>query len=144
MVQINTLPHLKTFGSSITYTVSNCEAVLRASILVFWDARRNADLASVLAELLLDYVQKDTVFHFLSWIIPKSRSPVKFVGAAEVLAAGEINGEVKMLRLALSTFAPIDINFTVVIDSRDLLNFFSICTNSDDRSIRTNVSDISY
>ena len=146
VVQINTLRALKKYGSTIHYTIPPPGSTVDASILVFSDAGRKVDRGqiSVLSGLLLGDVKKGCVFHALSWISHKSKRPVKSVGAAEILAAGEAIDEGKLLKFAVSTLLPFTIDFMLVVDSRDLYNTLSTCRNSADRSIRADVSVIRY
>lgn len=53
------------------------------------------------------------------------KQPVKFFDGAEILAAGKTIDEGIMLRLGHFTFIPIDINFTLFIDLRNLFNSLS-------------------
>ena len=144
--QINYLRVLKKTGTAIHFALPEGTRSAQASIMVFSDAGRKFDHGqlSVLAGLLLGDTEKYSVFHTLSWISHKSKRPVKSVGAAEILAAGEAIDEGKLLRLALTTILPLNIDFMLVLDSRDLFNSLSTCRNSADRSIRADVNVIRY
>lgn len=88
-LQIESLRHLRKLGLSIFYTIPPSGSGLGASILVFSDARKKVDpgQTSVLAGLLFGEAEKDNVLHGFSWISQRSKHPVKFIGAAEILAA---------------------------------------------------------
>lgn len=95
-----------------------------ASILLFFDAGRKVENGqiSVLCGLLLCDAEQRAVFHTSSWIYHKSKRPLKSVGVAEILAAGEAIDERKMLRPTLSKLLSVEIDFMLIVDSCDLFN----------------------
>lgn len=97
-----------------------------------------------MAGLLFEEFQASSVWHTLSWSSHKSKRPVKSIGAAEILAAGEAIDERKVLANAYRVLLDMDIDLMIALDSKDLFETFAICRNSIDRSIRANVSVIRY
>ena len=85
-----------------------------------------------------------SIFHTLSWYSHKSKRPVKSIGAAEILAAGEAIDEAKVLVKAYQVLFGIHIDLLLALDSKDLFDTLSTCRNSADRSIRADVSVIRY
>ena len=51
----------------------------------------------MIAGLLIGDFKAGSVFHTLNWFSHKSKRPVKSIGAAEILAAGEAIDEGKVL-----------------------------------------------
>lgn len=74
----------------------------------------------------------------------KSNRPVKSIGAAEIVAAGEAIDEGKVLVKAYEALLKIPINLFIVVDSKYVYKTLSTCGNSIDRSIRGDVSVIRY
>lgn len=84
------------------------------------------------------------MLHTLSWSSHKSKRPVKSIGAAEILAAGEAIDEGKVLAKAYEVLLGMNIDLLIAVDSKDLFETLSTCRNSIDRSIRADVSVIRY
>lgn len=68
------------------------------SVWVFSDASRIVDYGQLgmFAGLLIDYFNTGSIFHKFNWSSHKSKKPVKSIGAAEILAAGEAIDDVKV------------------------------------------------
>ena len=146
VTQINLLNNLKKRGTSLRFTrpVDNHE--YEANIVVFSDASRITDYGQLgfVAGLLFGKLEQDAVIHVVSWSSHKSRRPVKSIGAAETLAAGEAIDEGKVLSKAFKILLGIQVGLWVVVDSKDLHGTLSTCRNAADRSIRGDVSVIRY
>ena len=91
ITQINCLRYLKKLGTCISFVTPQVQCEMKLSVVVFADASRSGDHGqlSYLSCLLFGDLQKDSIVHTLSWTSHKSKRPVKSVGAAETLAAGE-------------------------------------------------------
>lgn len=146
ITHINSLRLLKKLGTSICYTHTNGFESTKASILVFYNAGRKVDHGQIsgLCGLLTDDAEEGAVLHTLSWISHKSKRPVKSVGATEILADGDAIDEWKMLQLALSTLLPVEFDFMLVVDSRDLFILLSTCSHATDSSIRADLNVTRY
>ncbi|PXF44742.1 hypothetical protein BWQ96_05501 [Gracilariopsis chorda] len=81
-----------------------------------------------------------SVIHTISWSSHKSRRPVKSIGSAEILAAGEAIDEGKLLAKAYSKLLGFEIGLWIVVDSKDLYGTLSTCRNASDKLIRGEVS----
>ncbi|PXF42474.1 hypothetical protein BWQ96_07812 [Gracilariopsis chorda] len=116
------------------------------SVLVFADASRPCEYGQLgyIYGLLFGDIRSDSVLHTLLWSSRKSRSPVKFIGSAEILAAGAAIDEGKRLVKALTKLFNMDVFLSVIVDSTDLFDTLSTCRNALDRSIRAAVSVIRY
>ena len=119
---------------------------MKVSIPVFSDAGRREDHGqlSYVAGLLIGDISKDSIFHTLSWSSRKSKRPVKSIGAAETLAAGEAIDEGKILARVYSKLFGMQVKLSVALDTKDLYNSFSTQRNSIDKSIRSDVNVIRY
>lgn len=71
----------------------------KVSVLVFSYAGRSADKPQLcyLPGMLVDEMCEGSIFHLLSLSSHKSHRPVKSIGLAEILAAGEPIDEGKMI-----------------------------------------------
>ena len=145
VTQINSLRLLQKLGSTITYKRPS-KGKYSCSVLVFADASRTIDHGQLgyVAGLLIGEFQEGSVWHTLSWSSHKSKRPVKSIGAAEILAAGEAIDEGKVLVNAYRVLLGMDIDLMISLDSKDLFETLSTCRNSIDRSIRADVSVIRY
>lgn len=97
--QINLLRKLKKVCTVATYKCPKPNASKKLSVLVFSDAGRTSDHGQLcfIAGLLVGELTEGSIFHSVSWSSRKSKRPVKSVGAAEILAAGEAIDEGKSI-----------------------------------------------
>lgn len=110
------------------------------------DAGRHAENGQLcyIAGLLIDEMAIGSIWHVLSWSSRKAKRPVRSIGAAEILAAGESIDEGKNLARTLSDIHGIHVNLFVVVDSRDLFPSLKTQRNSIDKSIRADVNVIRF
>lgn len=144
--QINAIKHLQRLGSTIQFVRPTEKKEYQPSVVVFSDASRKEDYGQlgVFGGLLIGDLKKGSAFHALSWFSHKSSRPVKSIGAAEILGFGEAIDEGKVLAKAYETLLGIEIDLSVIVDSKDLYDTLSTCQNSTDRSVRADVSVIRY
>ena len=109
---------------------------------MFADASRQIDHGQLgcISASLFDELDKGSTFHVISLSSRKSRRPVKSIGAAEVLAVVEDIDERKILQGVM--LPGIEIDFIVVLDSKDLFDTLSTCRNTTGRSVRADISVI--
>lgn len=72
------------------------------------------------------------------------KRPVKFIGAAKILAPSEAIDEGEMLKIALTLLRYNNITLLVALDSRDLFTTLSTQRNIVDKSTRADVNVIRY
>ena len=146
ITQINAVRHLKKLGTITTYKRPQLKKDYKLSVVMFSDASKTADKSQLgyIGGLLIGELHDSSLFHTLTWSSHRSSRPVKSVGAAEILAAGEAIDESKALVQALSVLLNMKIDLKLLLDSRDLFESISTCRNSTDRSIRADVSVIRY
>lgn len=84
------------------------------------------------------------MFHTLAMISNKYKRTLNSVGTAEIFAAGYTSDEGNMLRLVLSTLLPVQIDFFLIVDLRDLFNALLSCCNATSRSICADFNVIFY
>lgn len=144
--QVNCLKVLKKLGTSIRYTRPSDSKRHTLSIVVFSDASRSNECGQIgfVAGLLIGDFEKDSIYHVLHWSSNKSRCPVKSIGAAEILAAGNAVDEAKMLAAAYTALLHVKIDVVVCVDCKDLYDSLSTCHRSADKSIRADVAVIMY
>lgn len=132
--QINATRLLQKLGSTIKYDRPADDKEYNLSMLVFADASRNVDYGQLgtVAGLLNGPFAVESIFHTLSWSSHKSRRPVKSIGAAEILAAGEAIDEGKVLANAYKALLGINVELLIALDSKDLFETLSTCTNIQD------------
>lgn len=113
---------------------------------VFSDAGRTCDHGQLcfVAGFLVGDLTEGSIFHAISWSSRKSKRPVKSVGAAEILAAGEAFDEGKIIAQAYSTLLGQKIDLIVALDSKYLFQSLSTQRNSIDKSIRDDVNVIRH
>ena len=146
ITQINTVKLLKKLGSTIAFKRPEDKNDYRLSIVSFADASRPSDHGQLglVTGLLIGELEQGSIFHTIQWHSHKSKRPVKSIGAAEILAAGEGIDEAKFLTNAYKALLGVHIDLQLVVDSKDLYDSLSTCRNSIDRSIRVDVSVIRY
>lgn len=105
---------------------------MRLDFFLFADARRATDCGQLghVAGLLFEKLSEGTVFHAISWSSHESRRPVKSVGSAETLAAKGSIDEGKFLAKAFSILLGIDIQLSIVVDSKKQYATLPICRNA--------------
>lgn len=136
---------MKKLGIVTTYPTSDCE-MHRLSVVLFTDAGRHHEIGqlSYVAGLVLDDLSLGSLFHSLSWSSYRAKRPVRSVGAAEVLAAGDGIDEGQMLTRTLSSICGVDVRLIVALDSKDLFTSLSTQRQSIDKSIRADANVIRY
>lgn len=144
--QINAVKLLKKLGSVVLYKRPTFAKESNVAILVFSDASRSHDTGQLcyIAGLLFGTMNAKSVFHTISWSSRKSKRPVKSIGAAETLSAGEAIDEGKLLAKTFEFLLNVQVPLWIAVDSKDLFTTLSTCRNSVDRSIRGDVSVIRY
>lgn len=105
------------------------------SILAFADAFKGDSHGQlgVLTGLLFGELRNNAIYHPLSWLSHKSKSPVRSVPAAEILAAGEAIDEAKNISRAYSKILAVHVGVHLCVDSKDLFNSLATQRNSIDR-----------
>lgn len=147
LYQTNHLRNLKKLGTTVKYchrpsTLPN----EKVSVLVFSDAGRTCDYGQLcfIAGLLFGDISEGSIFHVVSWSSRKSTRPVRSVGAAEILAAGEAIDEGKTIAHAYSILLGQHVDLIIAVDSKDLFQSLSTQRNSIDKSIRADVNVIRH
>eukprot|EP00171_Calliarthron_tuberculosum_P001292 IDg1292t1 len=82
--------------------------------------------------------------HTLAWSSHKSKRPVRSIGSAEILAAGEAIDMGKTIVKSYERLLNVKVDNLIVVDTKDLYSSLSTCRNSIDKSIRADVSVIRY
>lgn len=116
------------------------------SILVSAHAGRQGDHGklSYIAGLLICNFEKGSIFHTLFRTSHKSKRPVKSIGSAEILSAGEAIGEGKFQVQVISTLLGINSDLIIALDTKNLYNSLSTQHNALDKPIRADVNVIQY
>lgn len=70
-------------------------------------------------------MKNGSIYHIISWISHKTKSPVKSVPAAEIMAATEGIDEGKMIAMAYSELLGFDVNMKLCVDLKDLFTSLS-------------------
>lgn len=130
----------------IRYKRPNDTKQYNLSVLVFADASRSVEHRQLgfVAGLLIGQFNIGSIYHTLSWSSRKSKRPVKSIGAAEILAAGEAIDEGIVLAGAYQVLLGVQADLVIAFDSKDLFETLSICRNSIDLSILADVNVIQY
>lgn len=146
ITQVNALRLMKKFGSVIQFKRPDTHGPQTLSLLVFCDASRSKTHGQIcyIAGLLIGDLSKGSIFHTISWTSHKSRRPVKSIGTAETLAAGEGIDEGKVIAKTFEVLLGTEVQLFIVVDSKDLFTTLSTCRNASDRSIRADVSVIRF
>lgn len=132
--QLNILRRLKKIGTTIRYPRPIETINQEVTVLVFTDASRiydEAQLGAVLG-LLFGGIEKDNIYHIVSWLSHKSKILVKSVPSAEILAAAEGTDEGKMVKQAHSELFNIDVKLQLYVDSK---NMIYLCLHKDSQLI---------
>lgn len=116
------------------------------STRIFSDASRLIDLGqlSFISGILFGDMKIGSIYYTLSWYSHKSKRPIKSIGSAEILEAGEAIDDGKTLCHALESFSKMNIALTFAVDSKDLFNTLTTCRNATDKSILGDASVICY
>ncbi|PXF39635.1 hypothetical protein BWQ96_10233 [Gracilariopsis chorda] len=111
VTQLNVLKTLKKKSTTVRYLQPEAKKECQVSLVVFADASRGTDHGQLgyIAGLLFGDLKENTVFHTVAWTSHKSRRPVKSIGSAEKLAAGEGIDEGKFLAEAYRKILDTDI-----------------------------------
>lgn len=116
------------------------------SVTIFSAASSSHENAQVccIAGIMLDEIGQSSIFHLFSWLSHKAKESLHSTKAFEILAAGGVVDEAKILGYSLSMLNDVKIGLHILIDSKDL--FWSLNTHrkSVDRSIRADISAITY
>lgn len=115
-------------------------------MLVFGDAGRCADSAYLcnIAGLLVRPMQSESIFHVISWNLHKARRPVKTIGVAETLAAGDAIDICKIITKAYAMILRVQANLIIAVNSKDLFTTAFTQSQSLDKSIRRDVGVIHF
>lgn len=146
VAQANGLKQVKYIGSTATYPCIPDMDSHSLSLRVLSDSGRNSDreqLCSV-AGLLVDGYCKRSLFHILDWSSHRAKHPVQFIGAAEILAAGEAIYVEKLLAKTLFAVFGIKIPLLMAVDSNDWFSSLSPQRNFIYESIRADVNVIRH
>lgn len=135
--RLQTISHYPTVGDS---------DVQKLSAVVFSDAAKHHDRGQLayVAGLLLDDPASGWIFHVVAWSSHCAKRPVRSIGAAEILAAGESIDEGKMLAATLGAVFNSSIPFEIILDSSDLFTSLSTQRQSIDKSTRADVNVIRH
>lgn len=146
IIQAADLRVIKALGSSISFHRPTGNECHQLSITFFADAGRSATNGQLcyIAVLLIGCLPLESIYHVVSWSIHKSKRPVRSIGAAEILAAGEAIYEGKILAFALSLVLGVCIALHLIVESKDLFTSTSTKRNSIYKSIRGDVNCIRY
>lgn len=80
----------------------------------------------------------------VSWSSHKAKRPVRSIGTAELLAAGEAIDEGKILASTLAVITNQPVELIIALDTKDLFSSLSSQRNPIDKSIRADVNVIRY
>lgn len=113
---------------------------------MFSDAGRSATNGQLcyVTGLLLGDLRHVSIFHTLICSFHKSKRPVRSIGAAEILAAGEAIDKGNNISMTTSLVLGTHIPLHVVLDSKDLYTSLSTKRNLVDKSIRADVNCIRF
>lgn len=91
-------------------------------IAIFSDAGRLSDHRQLpyISGLLIWSLALNYVFHTVSWMLHKSKRPVKSISAAEILVASEPINEGNVLQSTLSTLTETPVRLVIILDSNDV------------------------
>ena len=114
--------------------------------MVFDDSGKTDDHGqfSYSGGIVLGPLRKGSPFYPLSWSLHNSKTTVRSIGAAEILAVGEAVDEGKTLKSAVSAILGINVKLLVATESKDLFNSLSTQRNSIDKLIRADVNLIRF
>lgn len=115
-------------------------------ILVFSDAdgHHGRDHFSFTTELQIYDLSIGSIFNAIAWLSHRAIRPVRSIGAAEILAAGDTNADDKIISVCIDALCNTTITLHIVLDTSDMLLSLSTQRTSVDKSIRTIKSVIRY
>ena len=144
--QINTVKKLQRTGSTICYTRPKDKKDYSLTVLAYADASKPNEYGQlgIIVGLLVGELQKDSIFHAISWLSHKSKRPTKSVPAAEILGTAEGIDEIKIIANVYRELLDVEIGTQICVDSKDLFTSLSTQRNSIDRSIRSDVACIRF
>lgn len=116
------------------------------SIIVFCDAGRSGDNGQIchIAGLLIDDLALRSIFHVISWSSHKAHRPVRSLGAAETIAAGEGIDIGKTLAQVYQKLLHMEIDLVCAVDSKDLFTAHTTQRHSIDPSICGEISVVRF
>lgn len=77
----------------------------------------------------------DSIYHVLFWSSHKSKRPGLYIGTAEIIAAGEIINEGKMLATTASSLHSSRVSLLIALYSKDMFTSLSTQRNGMDKPI---------
>lgn len=140
--QTDILRLLKKLCTVISYPRPITQSSYELSILVFADASRIDDVGQlgVLTGLLLGPMKKDSLYHMISWVSHKAKTPVKSIQAAGIFAAAKGIDDFKIACSVYNEILDVNVKLRLCVDSKDIFSSLSTQKNSIDKSIRGDVS----
>lgn len=138
MAQQNSLRLLKLLGTKLLYSQPVDHSPHYAHIMVFSDSGRVTDHGQLfyVSGLLVNYPTNGAIFYTLSWSSHESKKTVKITDAAEIIAAGELSDEGRVLCDALQLI--IDVKLTSRLPSKENTRN-PLCLRRETRSIGRSV-----
>lgn len=146
LVQATGLRHLQRIGYAVSFPRVADNQDHKLSLIVFSDTGRSSDHGYLfyIALLLIDDIQRVSIFLVLYWSSHRSKLLVSSIGAADILAAGEEIYEGKMLFKSLYTVFSTPVPLVIEHDSKDMFTSLRTQKNSVDKSIRFDVNVIRF
>ena len=111
---------------------------LPVSVVMFSDAARpcHRDQLGFIGGILLRYLATGSIFHFAASRSSFSSGSVKSIGSAEVLAAGRVEDEAKLIASSYSELLGISIHLVCAVDSKDMyFHFLSVMSQKTSRPV---------
>ena len=93
---------------------------------------------------MIGELEQGAVFHPLTLISKRAKSPIKSVSYAKVLSASTAADEGTILKQAYNKLLGIDVGFTIVVDTKDLYDTISTKRLPTDKTIKGDVSSLRY
>lgn len=122
MAQATGLTLLHRYSALTSSTHPGCGSKAQLSLVAFAYAGHSKSVAqlSFIIGIVAGPIQRGSIFQLLSSSSHKSRRPVCFTAAAEILAAGEALEEVLLLKNALEHMYGTTLLLTILVDTEDL------------------------
>lgn len=114
--------------------------------MIFSDAGRRHDHSQLASNAgpLIDDMATESIYLAISWSSHRAKKPVRSIGADEILAAGELIDEEKILAACIGTVNKTFILLHIVLDSHDLFLPFPTQRQSISKPLRADVSLIRF
>lgn len=143
--QASIVKKLKNLGTQSTFR-RPASGDLDISVVIFSDAGRPSDYGQIghIGGILLGPLTQGSIFHTLSWRSHLSSRPTKSSGSAETLAAGDEIEKGKIIVDTLNILFCDGNHLVFVVDSKELFTSLSTCRALIDKSMRADISLISY